>query len=400
MKNIFLIFALFFAFSFAGNGPVSYYGKLQASGNKIAGSKTGSAAVQVRGVSFGWTTTDWESSRFYRADAVGAMVNDWKAEVVRAAYGATASAAGSPVIQNRARVEILADAALANDVYFIIDWHSHSAENEVENSKAFFEYMASKYGSYDNVIFEIYNEPINASWANIKAYAEQIIPIIRAHSSNLILVGTPFYSQQVEKAVGNAINDANVGYVVHFYAYSHPLSNFQNNINTALNAGLPIFVTEWGTTHSDGGQSDKNHYDTHNPTEADKWFAFMDQNKISSAAWEVNDKYAGSAFFGIQDAAKKFDMQSWADKTKMTQEGQYVFNKLNEYAKSAPWRSGQTPIKPIEAENLAISGDASIEIFSLQGKKMGNSLSNLNKGIYILLLKQGSQTKSMKIVKK
>jgi len=396
-----LVVALFFAFSFAGNGPVSSYGKLQASGNKIVGSKTGSTAVQVRGVSFGWSNTNWESARFYTANAVGAMVKDWKSEVVRAAFGETGTVPSASIaVASRSRIEVIVNAAIENDVYVIIDWHSHTAHSgdEVDYSKRFFEYMAEKYGSYDNVIFEIYNEPINTPWADVKAYAEKIIPVIRAHSSNLILVGTPFYSQQVEKVVGNAINDNNVGYVVHFYAYTHLLSNFQGNINRALDSGLPIFVTEWGTVHSDGGQSDKGHYDTHNPTEADKWFTFMDEKKISSAAWEVNDKYSGSAFFGIQGAAKNFDMVSWTDKNKMTPEGKYVFDKLNAYSQNAPWKNPSS-IKPLEA-NLAINGDASLEVFSLQGKKLGNSLSNLNSGIYILLLKQGSQTKSMKFVKK
>ena len=322
-------------------GPVSYYGKLQTSGNKIVGSKTGNTAVQVRGVSFGWTNTTYESARFYTENAVGAMVKDWKAEVVRAAYGTTNyNFAHSNAKSSRASVETMVDAAIANGVYAIIDFHSHNAHSgdEVQNSKDFFEYMANKYGSYDNVIFEIYNEPINTPWADVKAYAEKIIPVIRAKSSNLILVGTPFFSQQVEKVVGNAISDNNVCYVVHFYADTHKLDNFQNNINSALKAGLPIFVTEWGTTHSDGGQNDKGHYNTHNPTEADKWFVFMDQNKISSAAWELNDKYAGSAFFGVEGAARRFDMVSWTDKTKMTPEGQYVFSKLNEYSKTAPWR--------------------------------------------------------------
>jgi len=408
LKNVFLAVALFFAFAGAGDGPVSYYGKLQASGNNIVGSNTGGTAVQLRGVSFGWSNVNWESGRFYKDVSVDRVVKDWKAEVVRAAYGETGVIfEHSTADKNRTSVETVVDAAIANDIYVIIDWHSHKAENEVENSTDFFKYMAEKYGSSDNVIFEIYNEPIGTPWATVKTYAETIIPVIRAHSSNLILVGTPNYSQKVADVVGNAIADPNVGYVVHFYAYTHPLSNFQNNINTALNAGLPIFVTEWGSTHSDGGQSNTNpsHYDTHNAARSDEWHAFMDEKKISSAAWEINDKYAGSAFFGIEGAAKQFpidDAAAWVDLNRMTPEGQYVFKKLNEYSKTAPWKNGQTPIKPLATENLAINGDASLEIFSLQGKKMGSmsNFSNLKAGVYILFQNQGSKTKSVKIVKK
>jgi len=417
LKSIFLVVALFFALSFAVAGPVSYYGKLQASGNKIVGSKKGDTPVQLRGVSFGWSNTSWESGRFYQAasaaTAVEHMVKDWKAEVVRAAYGSTAAAFSSTdAATNRASVERVVDGAIENDVYVIIDWHSHKAHNEIQQSKDFFDYMAQKYGSYDNVIFEIYNEPVcrdgttscaaadRISWAEIKSYAEEIIPVIRARSSNLILVGTPQWSQRVQDVVGNVL-DGNVGYVLHFYAYSHSLSSFQNNINTVLNANLPLFVTEYGTVHADGGQN--SNYDTHSAQKSDEWHTFMDQKKISSAAWQINDKYEGSCFFGIQGAAKQFDMVSWADKNKMTPSGQYIFDKLNAYYQNAPWKDDQSPVKPF-AVNLQETGDVSIEIFSLQGKKLGTSHSisdlNLKSGTYILLVRQGSQTKVLKIVKK
>jgi endoglucanase len=405
MKNIFIIVALFFAFSFAG--PVSYYGELQVSGNKLIGSKTGNTPVQIRGVSFGWSYPNWESGRFYTSKAVQRMVEDWKAEVVRAAYGAdTAGFSSNTAIVHREKIETIADAAIANDVYVIIDFHSHNAHNLVQNSKDFFNDMAQKYGSYDNVIFEIYNEPIAANdgtWTNIKTYANEIIPVIRAHSNNLILVGTPQWCQRVQDVVGNTINDNNVGYVLHFYAYTHNLNNFSTNINNVLSNNLPIFVSEYGTTHSDGGLSttSPSHYDTHNATNTDAWHTFMDEKKISSVAWNISDKYEGSAFFGIQGASKKFDMNgSWTDKSKMTPSGAYIFDKLSAYYLNAPWKD----TSPIKAVNLLPEGDVSIEIFSLHGKKLGvaRSLSDLNlkSGAYILLVKQGSETKTLKIVKK
>lgn len=410
MKSIFLTIAFFFCLSFAA-GPVSYYGKLKVREGTpfIDGIKEGREnikLVQIRGVSFGWSNTGWESERFYNAVAVEHMVKDWKAEVVRAAYGATRlEFADADAAANRSRIEIIVDAAIENDVYVVIDWHSHNAQNEVQNSSDFFEYMAKKYGSYDNVIFELYNEPTNpgGTWANIKDYAETIIPVIRKYSSNLILVGTPNYSQKIEDVV--AINDANIGYVVHFYAASHPVASWRDNMNKALNSKIPIFVTEYGTTHADGGNpnaQDGNHYNTHNAARADEWHTYMDSKKISSVAWNINDKYEGSAFFGV--VQKGFDQSvpgNWSDTTQMTVSGRYIFKKLNEYYKTAPWNPNAVPIKPPAIANLPQTGDVSVEIFSLQGKKMGNSINNLSSGTYILLLKQGnSQTKSIKFVKK
>ncbi|MCL2101176.1 MAG: glycoside hydrolase family 5 protein, partial [Fibromonadales bacterium] len=72
------------------NGPVACYGRLKASGNKLIGSKVDSA-VQLRGVSLGWSNPSWESGRFFTAAAVNAMVDGWKAEIIRVPMGCTAN---------------------------------------------------------------------------------------------------------------------------------------------------------------------------------------------------------------------------------------------------------------------------------------------------------------------
>jgi aryl-phospho-beta-D-glucosidase BglC (GH1 family) len=423
LKKIFLAVALIFALSFSG--PVSYYGKLKVREGRsfidaVKGSDT-TRLVQIRGVSFGWSNTGWESERFYRADAVEAMAKDWKAEVVRAAYGvASLEFSNATAVANRERVEIVIDAAIENDIYVIIDFHSHNAHNEVQQAKDFFAYMAEKYGKNDHVIFEIYNEPIcsaggnscaaaaRTSWQEIKTYAEAVIPVIRQHSDNLILVGTPEWSQRVESVIGNAIDDKNVGYVLHFYSASHSLSSWLNNINNAISNRLPIFVTEYGTTTADGGCSptvssgcNPDNYNSHNAARSNEWHSYMDEKKISSAAWNINDKYEGSAFFGTVQRGFDFQPASWSDTTKMTESGKYIFKKLNEYYISAPWNPDNiTPI--LHSANLPDLEPAAFDVYSLSGKKMGN-LANLSlkNGVYILVSKQNGkvQRKILKIAK-
>ena len=417
MKKVFLVLTLLFGFSFS-QGPVSYYGKLKVREGRpfidgVKGSDT-TRLVQIRGVSFGWSNSGWESSRFYNAGAVERIAKDWKAEVVRAAYGATSRAfTDADAVANRNRIETIVDAAIENDVYVIIDWHSHNAQNERTQAKDFFAYMAEKYGQNDHVIFELYNEPIcsngsnscqaagRTTWAEIKDYAEEIIPIIREHSGNLILVGTPEWSQRVESVMGNAINDPNVGYVLHFYAASHPLSLWKTNIDNVISSGLPVFVTEYGTTHSDGGSS-PNNYNTHNAARSDEWHSYMNIKKMSSAAWNINDKYEGSAFFGAVSGSL-FDQtvpENWADTTKMTASGKYIFKKLNNYYLTAPWNPDIASIKS-PANQLLMPGDAVYEIFSLQGKKMGSDVSSLKNGVYVIFLRQNGtlQRKTLRIVK-
>jgi len=405
LKIIFLITIICFAISFAG--PVSYYGELKVRPTTpfIDGAKIG-ARVQVRGVSLGWSNTGWESSRFFNETSVNAMVDHWKAEIIRTPMGQNDSS-------NKARVKTAIEAAIAKDVYVVIDWHSHNAHNETNAAKAFFTEMAQSYGNYDNVIFELYNEPLNAEWADIKAYAEQVIPVIREHSDNLILVGTPYYSQKIQEVIGKKIKDSNLGYVIHFYAASHNVELWQNNMVKAINDTMPLFITEYGTTHADGGCSPEasynekdcpvSHYNTHNAARSDAWHAFMDSRKISSVAWNINDKYEGSAFFGTVPilGGGTFEQnipENWADTTKMTESGKYIFKKLNEYHLTAPWNP--TPILPASQPILPTPGTI-VEVYSLQGKKVGKDVSNLKNGVYIFLLKENGivQTKIFRIVK-
>ena len=83
--------------------------------------------------------------------------------------------------------------------------------------------MALEYGAFPNVIYEIYNEPLNVSWSNvIKPYAMSVISIIREiDPDNLIIVGTPNWSQRVDMAAQDPIVEfENIAYTLHFYTIS------------------------------------------------------------------------------------------------------------------------------------------------------------------------------------
>ena len=146
----------------AARGIVSEHGRLQVADNRIVGAH--GRPVSLAGVSFGWS--QWEAARFYNAGTVNRLKQDWHASVVRAALGVhqePGSYLQAPA-RNRARVTAVVDAALAADLYVLIDWHDHHAHEHADLAVAFFTDMARRYGDRPNVIYEIYNEPLaNAS---------------------------------------------------------------------------------------------------------------------------------------------------------------------------------------------------------------------------------------------
>ncbi|MBK8801105.1 MAG: cellulase family glycosylhydrolase [Fibrobacteres bacterium] len=306
---------------FSGN-PVDIHGRLQTVGNRIIGEKSGDT-VQLTGMSFFWHT--WMGS-YYNAKTVDWLVDDWRCSILRAAVGVDFADGGvaSPgdIAGGRRLAEAVVEAANHRGVYSIIDWHSHYAPKHVADAKGFFDTMSAKYGKDPGVIFELFNEPwANVyTWKEIKAFAEEIIPVIRKNSDNLILVGTRQWSRDVDEASLDPILDPNVAYVLHFYAGSHRDTLTQRG-RTALANGMPLFVSEWGTTNEDGGTIDKAVYKE--PTL--DWFAWMDSNKISSCNWSVQNKDEASAI--LKPSVSK--LFGWND-SDLTESGLFVRGLIRE----------------------------------------------------------------------
>lgn len=352
--------------AFAQTGPVSCYGQLQVSGNKIVGSNNPTTPVQVKGISLGWNCFP-ESSPFFTATHVKAMVGIG-AEVIRVPMTGGPVQGGSGYYPNTGLENAynnVIQAAIDEGVYVVIDWHSHLAEigDEKNRAKSFFTAMAKKWGNYDNVIFEIYNEPLgkdagtwngqssNTTWADIKAYTEEVIPLIRAHSDNLILVGTRNYSQCLEEATNSPLgkeDERNLAYVFHFYAGTHksgvnaPDPNGQWNdlttrIQAAMNKGKAVFVSEWGTVGASGAGA-------HDAASSNTWMSLLDQHKISSCAWQWAGKDEGSAFFqqggcsGCTPNAANWSVEQLSNKNNMNASGKYLYDQLASHKTVAAWR--------------------------------------------------------------
>lgn len=296
-------------------------------GNQVLfGGQPGSIA----GMSLFWSSFVQDGGKFYTTGVVDTLKQSWDAKLVRAAMGVdTAGGYLQDPTNNVNRVKTVVDAAIANDMYVIIDWHTHNAEDHKPQAIAFFEDMAREYGDTNNVIYEIYNEPDcptsatvcgwdnKTSWATIKEYAVDVIAAIRAiDPDNLIIVGTPFYSQFVDEASEDPIDGVNIAYTLHFYAASHKEQE-RARARTALRNGIPLFVTEWGTVGASGdGAMDV--------AESDTWMDFLYDNNISHANWSVSDKAEGASI--LKPGTNKPN-GGWTD-ADLTESGQYVKSQI------------------------------------------------------------------------
>jgi endoglucanase len=277
-KAAILIFCLMAGAFFAIAQPVTKYGNLSVKGVNLVDQQGN--PVLLAGVSYGWH--NWWP-RFYNKESVKWLANDWKCSVVRAAMGVEPARGyiDSPD-WSKEKMEAVIDGAIENNIYVIIDWHSHGIQTKA--AIRFFAEMAQKYGKYPNIIYEIFNEPVKDSWDTIKSYSIEVIKTIRKYDpDNVILVGCPHWDQDIHLVADSPVKGySNLMYTVHFYADTHGQS-LRDRCDYALGKGIPIFVSESaGMAASGNGPI--------NYAEWQKWIDWMNKNQISQVMWSIADK--------------------------------------------------------------------------------------------------------------
>jgi endoglucanase len=277
-KYPFFIFLLVLSFNFLQAQPVKNHGALQVKGTQLCDKK--GKPIILRGMSYGWH--NWWP-RFYNENSVRWLYKDWKVSVVRAAMGIEPGGGYKQDPEgSMQKIKAVVEGAIKTGIYVIIDWHSHNI-NLLE-AKKFFELMAKQYGNYPNVIYELFNEPDQESWDEVKAYSNELIKLIRQHDpDNIILVGNPHWDQDIHLVADAPLEGfKNLMYTVHFYAGTHK-QQLRDRCDYALKKGIPIFISE-----SAGMQATGN--GPINDAEWKKWIEWAEQNKISWVCWSISDK--------------------------------------------------------------------------------------------------------------
>ena len=299
--------------------PVERHGQLSVKGTDIV-DKNGEK-FQLRGISthgIAWFP------QYVNQEAFNYMRDEWKINTIRLAmYSAPECGYNDNTRQLvKQGVEYAKNAGL----YVIIDWHILS-DNNPNTYKAqaieFFKEMATLYKDDANVIYEICNEPNgDVQWErDIKPYAEEVIREIRNIDNDaIIVVGTPTWSQDVDVVAQSPITGySNIMYTLHFYAATHK-DYLRQKLNTALNSGLPIFVTEFGICDASGnGNLDE--------SEADIWINTLNEKNISWVCWNLSNKNESSAILSSNTSK----ITGWTD-DELSGEGKWLVRTLKENA--------------------------------------------------------------------
>jgi len=222
-------------------------------------------------------------------------------------------------------VKMVIDNAIANDMYIIITWSGVNEKGMLYSDYAvdFFTTIAQEYKDVPNVIYEIWNEPTNSNtWADVQEYANKLIPAIREIAPNsVILVGNPSMDHDLASVVNEPLSYNNIMYTSHVYMSELNYERI-NDVKNAIEAGIPVFVTEWGTqTHGT-----TNHRDIVEPL-ADIYLKFLDKYNISFIMFFYGtEQNEGSAQYAI---VKRGKWKETMPLSLLKENGIYMRNAIN-----------------------------------------------------------------------
>lgn len=278
--------------------PVSLHGALSVKGTDLVdknGEKFQLYGMSTHGIAW--------FPQYVNLDAFRTLRDDWNTNCIRLAmytaeYGGYCSGGDRESLKELVKGGV--EYASELGMYVIIDWHVLNDQDPnvyKEDAVAFFREMSSAYADYENVLYEICNEPNgSATWDNIKAYASEVIPIIRENDSDaVILVGSPTWSQDIHQAAASPLEFDNIMYTLHFYAATHK-DDLRSRMEECVGKGLPVFVSEFGMCDASGNGA--NDFE-----QTEKWLELIEKYNISFFCWNLANKDESSSVFLPSSAA-------------------------------------------------------------------------------------------------
>ena len=257
--------------------------------------------------------------QYVNQEAFRTLRDDWNTNCVRLAmyteeYGGYCSDGDKETL--KALVKNGVEYASELGMYVIIDWHILSEQDpNVHKDEAitFFREMSSAYADYENVLYEICNEPnCYTTWDSVKAYASEVIPVIRENDSDaVILVGSPTWSQDIDKAQASPLEFDNIMYTLHFYAATHK-DDLRSRLEGCVNQGLPVFVSEFGMCDASGNGG--NDFE-----QTEEWLTLIEKYNISFLCWNLANKAESSSVFLPSSTA----ISDWAEED-LNESGKWI----------------------------------------------------------------------------
>lgn len=227
--------------------------------------------------------------------------------------------------------------AKANNMYLILAWRSKKIEGvhpsmPDDDAKRALSILAARYQDQSHVMYALQVEPHDVDWATLRPLFEDMVDAIRGAAGHgdknlpLVMIPGTNWSRDVSHAINDPVKRHNVVYKTHPYGHANACearAKFQDWFGKAHEAGLPVFVGEFGLVPTD----DPNVCMTRD--DINELFAFTRKgpNPIGWAAWilDMREDAQGNVNPGLEHEAL---MKSFNDLSPTEPFGQDVKKEL------------------------------------------------------------------------
>lgn len=189
-------------------------------------------------------------------------------------------------------------------LYVLVDFHCLAGDDDVNAYTAyavdFFTHFTTKYGTTDNVLYEILNEPHRNAIATLAPYLSTVVPIIRANVVNPIMVmGRSILTDDVVATVypwmlANGYDDIFLSCHSYFGDESALVATYE----AWWAADIPLFVSEWGNCAGSG-------YAPRDDTKSDAFLVWCKTNHIPNLIWKLAYRDSESSLLAPKEGDTK-----------------------------------------------------------------------------------------------
>lgn len=227
--------------------------RLKVLGDKIV-RVDNNAEVILRGANF--LRYEWDGSTNAETTLIPKMRNEWGGNIVMLGYAA------DPVLNNsnhiyggnyRSLIDSIVATCKTNDVYIVIAFRSYGIngpqatdipDQRAQDSLAF---LADRYKSEEHVMFACQVETNGSvSWTQARDFYTSCVAAIHGATvpiKPIVMTSGLDWGRNINGAITNPVAGENVVYKTHPYGVQ---ASFQGWFGEAVDAGLPVFIGEFG----------------------------------------------------------------------------------------------------------------------------------------------------------
>ena len=238
----------------------------------------------------------------------------------------------SSKVETIAEIEKIIKICVDLGMYCIIDWHNldDNIMTYKDDAIEFFDYFSKKYGDIPNILYEVSNEPYNDSASTVAAYVNELRKTILANTTNPIIITGVGMAEKADDTFAtrslalknelSAIGITDVFISPHFYGY-----NFSTIIESCLQNDIPLFISEWGNSDSNG---DGQFHDNESTLSMRK----IHEECIPNAVWKLTDQAMTSSLLSNHGFINSYRYQYGFTFEDLSRNGMLILGLFRQFA--------------------------------------------------------------------